>query len=481
MSVIILDDEVNMGKVLHKVFTLEGIDSINTDDPDTAIQKALSQNVNVFLSDLRMPSKSGEEVLSELKNKGFKGEVIIMTAYGTVESAMNCVKMGAFDYITKPFDTKNLIKLVKEAMEASKSSGADSGQSPQPKEATETAEEETAHASDGKVQLIGHSSEMNKVKELIDRIAPTNTSILIYGESGTGKELVAQSLHDRSNRGANRFVAINCASIPASLMEGELFGHEKGAFTGAIDKRTGLIEAAHGGTLFLDEIGELPLELQAKLLRALQEKEISRVGSIDSVKVDIRVVAATNRNLEDEVREGRFRQDLYYRLNVLKVKLPALRERKSDIPELVHFFLKIYAKESGLPVLKISPQVMSYIVQQDWPGNVRELRNFIERLSVMTDGDEITVENLQEVAVFDSNVSRSLKEMPDMPTPVDDADSSSIVDFRQARDIFEKKYIEKVLESTEGNVSEAAKRAKMSRRNFYDKIEKLGVDLNKYK
>ncbi|MEO8377519.1 MAG: sigma-54 dependent transcriptional regulator [Candidatus Sumerlaeota bacterium] len=482
-QIAVVDDEPNMGKILFKVFTMEGYGVTVFDSPLKALPALKTHPVDVVLSDLRMPGMTGEEMLEKLRAQGFAGEVILMTAYATVESAMRCVRAGAFDYVTKPFETKSLLATVRRAIDKSRKI-----ERPRTNDTASIAPPAPAATvninSSIDKELIGVSPEMTGIRELIRKIAPSEASVLITGESGTGKELAARAIHRLSARATQRFVAVNCASIPATLIESELFGHEKGAFTGANETKRGLLESAEGGTLFLDEIGELPMALQSKLLRALQEREITRVGSVENIPVDIRVVAATNRSLSTAVQQNEFREDLYYRLNVLNIRMPALRKRSSDIPVLVENFLREFRERDGLKAeLKIGPGVMQKLSAMEWPGNVRELRNYVERLTVLSDGPLITMSVLSDLATNESQTFKSIRIIPGagQAPSQDPKEISDVIDFRHARDRFEAEYIKKVLRSCDGNVSEAAKKSGMSRRNFYEKIEKLGIDPSEYK
>lgn len=458
--IVVIDDEANMGKVLGKLLKLEGYRVDAFQSPLEGMTFLREHDPDVLLSDLRMPEMSGEEVLEKVREQGFDGEVILMTAYGTVESAMRCVRAGAYDYVTKPFDTKALLATVRRAVEKR---GRSRQSAPSPPPAAEPMRE-----------ILGESAQIRAVRELIAKFAPTDSPVLVSGESGTGKELAARAIHRHSARRKARFVAINCASIPETLIESELFGHEKGSFTGAHEQKIGYVEASHGGTLFLDEIGELPLSMQAKLLRTLQEREITRVGAVHPITVDIRVIAATNRRLDEAVASGDFREDLYYRLNVLKIKMPALRERAEDIPLLVEHFLKATRESAGKPDWQFHPRLVSLLKDMKWPGNVRELRNVVERLIVMSDSSPVTEEVLAEMSVFDSQqLDRQKRETP--------RQDGQIADYRQAREQFDADYLRSVLRASDGNVSEAAKLAGMSRRNFYDKLEKLQIDPGDFK
>ncbi len=452
--VVVLDDEQNMGRVLSKLLKLEGYTVAAFQSPVEALEHLTAEPPEVLISDLRMPEMDGEAVLEQVHERGLPCEVIIMTAYGTVESAVRCVRHGAYDYVTKPFDTKALLGTVRQAVASARrksSATAPSAQKP--------------NESEGR--LVGASGAMEQVRELIARYARVDSPVLISGESGTGKELVARAIHEESPRHGAPFVAVNCASIPETLMASELFGHEKGAFTGADEARAGLMEAADGGTLLLDEIGELPLGLQAKLLRALQEKEITRVGSVQPRPVNVRILAATNRALARMTQEGTFREDLYYRLNVLKLSLPSLRERPEDIRVLAEHFLEEQRKAAGKPELHLTENALDVLQHREWRGNVRELRNAIERAAVLCDGEEIGPRDLH------GGDRESSREIPRLDVP---PGQEELPEFREARDKFEAEYLSALLRSCKGNVSEAAKRSGMSRRNLYDKLDKLGLD-----
>lgn len=487
--VVVLDDEPNMGKVLRKLLGLEGYRVESFTEPGPFIAYIQGNPVDVVLTDLRMPGLDGEGVLAKLSaEKAFRGEAIVMTGYGTVESAMRCVRQGAFDYVTKPFDTKALLATVAAAAASARRRAPGSHGRPAVADAEATAPAAAAAPPTSPAsqwELVGTSPQLEAARQLIARIAPTESAVLISGESGTGKELAARAIHRLSRRCDNRFVAINCASIPETLIESELFGHVKGSFTGAHETKMGLVEAADGGTLFLDEIGELPLALQSKLLRVLQEREITRVGDVETRPVDIRVIAATNRRLEKQVELGHFRQDLYYRLNVLKIRMPALRERPGDIPVLARHFLATMRDRAGRPAATFEEELLEHIARMSWPGNVRELRNFVERVLVLSSADAIGPAVLQELALYDSRTLGE-EEKPAasgsvVPASTPPPPAPAPIDFRQARDDFERDYVARVLRSVGGNVTEAARVSGMSRRHFYEKIEKLKIDLDAFK
>jgi len=470
--IVVLDDEENMGKILSKVLQLEGYHVTTFNRPQAALDFINEHGTDVLLSDIRMPGMTGYEVLSAARDAEDPPEVIMMTAFGTIEGAIECVKAGAFDYITKPFKTDELILTVAKAAEHRRLRQVNGALT----EALNRANTPPGSAR----TLVGDSPAMKRARDLIERVAPSNSPVLITGESGTGKELAARAMHDLSSRAKGRFVAINCASIAESLMESELFGHERGAFTGAHQTKVGHIELADGGTLFLDEVGELPLHLQPKLLRVLQEHELTRVGGLNGIRVDIRVVSATNRDLEKEIAAGTFREDLYYRLNVITVEMPALRQRRDDIIPLARHFLELKAARYKRPGLRYSDAVLDVLRNASWRGNVRELENLVERLVVLAETDVITTDLLPSGFGNDTPRTVSADGVTKLALSAQ-AMVEEVPDFKSARDSFEREYLEALLRTHNGNVTEAARVAGMSRRNLYDKIEKLGIPLDMIK
>ncbi|MCX7725248.1 MAG: sigma-54 dependent transcriptional regulator [Chitinispirillaceae bacterium] len=359
-------------------------------DGFTAVSLVEQGDYDIIVSDMKMPGMSGIELLERVKKIDPEIPFIIITAYGAIETAVEAIKKGAFDFIQKTNNLTEELKIViSRALEYRKLL----------KENVQL-----KNQLQNRWQFIGSCKAMKELKKLISSIAPSRSTVLITGESGTGKELAARSIHNQSNRSNGPFIKINCAAIPESLIESELFGHEKGAFTGAIKRRKGIFEAASGGTLLLDEISEMPLVAQAKLLRVLQEKEVQKVGAEEPVEVDVRVIATTNRILEEEIRKGRFREDLYYRLNVIHLQLPPLRERKEDIPELISFFVNKFNDENGFNVSGIEEKALKILLQYNWPGNVRELENAIERAVVLTRSGTITAEMFNLKAPSDHSI-----------------------------------------------------------------------------
>ena len=380
--ILILDDEKNYLLVLEALLSDAGYDVTPINDPEMAVSYLEEAEVDVVITDMKMPKMSGLDVLQQIKRSSPSIPVLIMTAFGSIESAVEVMKYGAFDYITKPFANDELLLSVHNAVELSRAHQ-------QYRILQESLEERySTH------QIIGKSPAMRETLSIVDRVSASRSTVLITGESGTGKELVARAIHFSSPRKDEPFVAVNCMAFNAGVLESELFGHEKGSFTGAVAMRRGRFEQADRGTLFLDEIGELPPDLQVKLLRVLQERVFERVGGTEPVKVDIRIVAATNKDLAKMVEEGRFREDLYYRLNVVQIHIPPLRERREDIPLLVSHFIAQIASENGITPKSFTQEAQNYLSGYEWPGNIRQLQNVIERCMEMIPRDGIDVEDL---------------------------------------------------------------------------------------
>ncbi len=459
-KIVIIDDEINMCKILEKILRDENYDVISFTNPIEGIEHIKNDIPDVVLTDIKMPELNGIEVLKQVKEIDKNIEVIILTAYGTIDSAIKAIKLGAFHYITKPFQTDVLLITISRSLDY-KSMVVE-------KEILENKIKED----ESYWKIVGKSKSIQDIKGLIQKVAPSDSTVLIRGESGTGKELVARAVHFYSNRNKNKFFAINCAGIPETLLESELFGYEKGAFTGAYKRKLGMFEVAQNGTIFLDEIGEMSPNLQVKLLRVLQNKIIQRVGGVNDIKIDVRVIAATNKNLEKAIENGNFRQDLYYRLNVISIWLPPLKDRIEDIELLTDFFIEKYRKQLGKPDLKIEKDVLGKFKQYPWPGNIRELENIIERLAVLSTDDNITVKFLpQEILNAERQQVSHLK-----PT-IDD----KTIDYKNAKELFEKEYIINLLKQTNGNISEAAKLAGFSRRNLYEKMNYLNINPSEFK
>ena len=388
--ILVVDDEPLMRDFLvetlqRKKYLVEAVGN-----GSQAIEKVKAEHYDLVITDIRMPEVSGMEVLEEVRKINFETEVIVITAFGTIENAVGAMKLGAYDYITKPFSADEIEIVVDRAMERQRLRDENRTLRNDNTQLRNQLKEKYTFSS-----IVGVSEVMRKVYDTIEMIAPTKATILIYGESGTGKELVARAVHYNSDRQNKPFIKVNCAALPEHLMESELFGHEKGAFTGAIRTTKGRFELAHTGTLLLDEIGELSLPLQSKLLRVLQEREFERVGNPSPLSVDLRVIATTNRDLKQEVQENNFREDLFYRLNVVPIYLPPLRDRKEDIPLLVDHFLRKYCEENGRDLVGIEDEALEKLMVPDWPGNVRELENHIERAVVLCRDEVLTERHFQ--------------------------------------------------------------------------------------
>lgn len=377
-KVLVIDDEKSIRTTLREILEFENYAVEEAPDGEEGLRKVISEHFDVVLCDIKMPKMDGLEVLERAMEAGVESQFIMISAHGTIETAVDATKKGAFDFIEKPPDLNRLLLALRNALDKGKLVHE-----------TKTLRKKVAH----KWNMVGESAAMTGVKSTIEKVAPTDARVMIIGANGTGKELVARSLHEKSNRSKGPMVEVNCAAIPSELIESELFGHEKGAFTSAVKQRIGKFEQANGGTLFLDEIGDMSLSAQAKVLRALQENRITRVGGDKDIQVDVRILAATNKDLRQMIAENKFREDLYHRLSVIVIKVPALRERKDDIPLLVDRFLEDVAQEYGNAKKKINPDAITRLQQGEWTGNIRELRNVVERLVIMS-AEEITEEDV---------------------------------------------------------------------------------------
>lgn len=441
ITILVVDDEQVHRYMLCSMLKEWGWDCVEADDGDTAVDAVKKKSYDAVLMDVRMARMDGHEAFSRIHEKFPNLPVIIMTAYSTVDAAVDAIKVGAHDYLTKPLDFDRLRLALERAVDHR-----------QVQESKTNIIEPEAGLS---TSIIGESDTVKELLDMISYVAPTEATVLIYGESGTGKELVAEALHQNSARKDENFVKVNCAALVESLLESELFGHEKGAFTGAEKRREGRFVQANGGTLFLDEIGETTAAMQVKLLRVLQEQELQRVGGEETVKIDVRIIAATNRDLEKEVQEGNFREDLYYRLNVVLLAVPPLRDREGDIPLLVNHFVDKFAKKNRRNVERITSECMEYLCKYNWPGNVRELENAVERGVILMRGDHLTEQSL--------------------PLPIQKYGQESSVDnVIQPSSLFEaeKQLILQTLVETDGNKSEAARRLGITRKTLQNKIHK---------
>ena len=449
IRLLIVDDEQSIRRLCMTVGEALGYTCMEANSGETALALLEEQPAHMILTDMVMPNMSGIEFLEKVKKLLPRSEIAVMTGHGSVETAVQAMKLGAYDYISKPFSPLEELRLFLRRM-AEKVRLVEENQFLRERVDTES----DLHG------IVGSSAKIQDVLRMISRLKDTRTPVLISGESGTGKELVARAIHFRGSFANRPFVAVDCGSLVPTLIESELFGYEKGAFTGALRSKTGLFKSANGGTIFLDEIGELPLELQAKLLRVLQEKEIRPVGSNQKIKVDVRVVAATNRDLEAEYRNGTFRKDLYFRLNVVTVHLPSLRERRSDIPMLAHWFLDRHAPDNSMQVTNAA---MKCLLQYDWPGNVRELENCVERAVALGDGKLVDVSDLPPTIASAS---------PSSETPI--STMAGVVSSTDLEDI-ERATIERVFEQVKGDKALAGKMLGISRATLYRKLKRYNI------
>jgi len=430
--VLVIDDETGSRESMAIALEKASLKVRTFDDARKALELLEQEEAQVAVCDLRMPAMDGIEFLNTVRERGHKLGVILVTAYGSVESAVEAIKIGADDYLTKPVDLYELRKRVTNLLERE-----------QLREEVSTLRE-TLDKRFGFESIIGKSAPMERLFDQMKVVAPTRSSVLLTGESGTGKELVAHALHQGSPRRNERFLAINCGAIPSEILESELFGHEKGAFTGAVARKVGKFELAHKGTLFLDEISEMPPELQVKLLRVLEERQLMRVGGSDLLEVDFRLLAATNRDLEKEVAEERFREDVYYRLKVVTLKIPPLRQRPEDIPPLAEHFIKVFSEEHGREPASLTPEALEVLARYPWPGNVRELRNILESVIIFHSGDKIQVGDLPQEIRQSATVSTT-------GSPV----QAAVGEPRSMADI-ERQAILETLERTGGHRAKAA-------------------------
>jgi nitrogen regulation protein NR(I) len=449
-KIFVVDDEPGMRSLLKKLLSKEGYSVSVFEKGDEALDSMSAEDYDLAILDIEMPEMNGIELLERIKQKDPALNVVMITAYGSLQSAVEAMRLGAYDYLTKPFQMDEIKLVVEKALERERLISEN-------RELHRELEQQYSFTG-----IVGKSPCMEEVYELVKRVAATNASVLIQGESGTGKELVARSIHHNSRRQDSPLIILNCAALAEGVLESELFGHEKGAFTGAIRRKAGRFELAHGGTLFLDEIGEIPVATQLKLLRVLQEHEFERVGGEKTIKVDVRIIAATNRDLMAAVREGRFREDLYYRLNVVNITMPPLRERREDIPALAGHFLGKFALETGKRVERIDPKAMEMLVHYDWPGNVRELENIMERAVVLEKGDTITPASLP------------------MPLRVEgDGESIKIPQgtgsITEVLEDLEKQLIMKALRENGGSQTAAAGALGLKRSTLRYKLEKYGL------
>jgi len=459
-QVLIVDDEPNLRKILSAQLTRDGYDVLTAEDGDQGLQLLREHHIDLVVTDLKMPKVDGMTLLKKALEEEPELPVVLVTAHGTIDTAVEALKSGAFDFVTKPFDKDEVRQIVAKALKTRELRGADATSAPASRGA--------------RFGIIGMSPGITELYGILERVADTPTTALITGESGTGKELVARALHEHSSRKDKPFIKVNCAAIPKELIESELFGYERGAFTGAVTSKPGRFELANGGTLFLDEIGEIPIEMQVKLLRALQESEFERVGGIKTIRVDVRLVAATNRDLKKLILAGSFREDLFYRLNVVPIRLPALRERTSDIPLLVDHFLVKFNERLKKKVESAARDALDLLVQYPWPGNIRELENVIERAVLFCDAHELGAGDLPPEV-------RGIAALTSVPPPEADLQAALAGEgglkehVKVAMSRLERELVSRALQQTTGNVTHAARLLKISRKGLQLKMKELGL------
>lgn len=452
----VVDDEENMRKSLKALLGKEGYEVKTASSGEEAISLAVDETFPILIADLRMDGMDGMDTYRAIKERSPQTLAIIITGHASLKSAIEAIRLGAYDYLVKPFKPEQILLTVRRALEH------------------QQLVEDNVHLQ-GELgekfcldNIIGKSSRMEEVFQLMRKVAPSNVTVLLRGESGTGKEIVARAIHYSSPCRQNRFIGVSCGALPETLLESELFGHEKGAFTGALKQKQGLFEVADGGTIFLDEVGDLSLSTQMKLLRVLQEQEFQRVGGTELIKVNLRLISATNKDLEKAIREGRFREELYYRINVVSISLPPLRSRKEDIPLLVQHFLKKHEAENK----KVAPKTMELLMMYHWPGNVRQLENVVERAIALSQGRLISENDLPSQVRLNS---RLLRDQPTAGSP----DQMTSLTFQEAREKFEKQFLERAMMRNKGNISAASREIKLSRRHFYEKMKSYHINPRK--
>ncbi len=448
-KILVVDDEENIRKSLKMILEYEGCQFLEAADGEEALD-ILEETVglDLILLDIKLPGMDGLEVLSEIKKKPYSPEVIMISGHGTIQTAVESTKLGAFDFLEKPLQRERVLLSIRNALNQNKLL----------RECMDLRKK-----AQKRYELVGNHDSMKQLWKEVLKTASTNATVLIHGESGTGKELIARAIHSHSMRAKEKFIQVNCAAIPEELIESELFGHEKGAFTGATEKKAGKFELADGGTIFLDEVGDMSLKTQSKVLRVLEEGEVQKVGSSKINKVDVRIIAATNKDLKQEIKEGTFREDLFFRLNVVPLYSPPLREKKEDIPLLIEYFSQLYAEENNFKPKKFSEDAIEAMVKYQWKGNVRELKNVVERSIVMTEGETIQKKDLPEQIRGETQIY-----FPD---------AKEIKSLKEFRDLAEKEFILSKLEENNWNISQTAREIDTPRSNLYKKLEHYGIKI----
>jgi len=454
IRIVVIDDEPLMRITIQDALVAEGYKVINAETGGNGLTLFRENQADIVITDLRLPDMDGVQILREVKALSPETQVIMITAYGSIDSAVTAMKDGASDYLTKPFSMDELLLIIKRILRIREL------------EEENISLRKKVEGQFGLEGLVGKSPQMVKIYDLIETVSQTDTTVLVYGESGTGKEMVANAIHLRSPRKARPFVKVNCAALPESLLESELFGHEKGAYTGAFKQRKGRFEMADGGTLFLDEIGDISQTVQVKLLRAIQERQFERVGGNETLSVDVRLVCATQRDLKEEIRKGTFREDLYYRLNVVPIHLPPLRERREDILLLVDHFANKLSKKIGKEIGGLSEQAKTLLLRYPFPGNIRELENMLERAIALIRGKVIQADDLPEEVCGQTSHIQDICERLKGSKPL-----------ATALSLFEKEYIQTVLEKTKGKKGQAAETLGISRKTLWEKIKELEIEI----
>ncbi|HDQ46420.1 MAG TPA: sigma-54-dependent Fis family transcriptional regulator [bacterium] len=445
--ILVVDDDSSLCEILINMLDQQGYRAEAVHEGRTAIEQVRSSEPDVVLIDLRLPDMSGLDLLKQLMESEHNLQAVMISGMGTIHNAVQATKIGAFDFLEKPLDTDRVLLTIKNALDRRRLK----------KEMSDLVESMREH-----YQMVGTSPEMMRIHELIRKAAETHIKVLIQGENGTGKELVARAIHNNSRRVGRPFVAVNCAAIPETLIESELFGHKKGSFTGAIADKPGRFQVADGGTIFLDEVGDMSLMTQAKVLRTLEDNTIEMVGGSEPIPVDVRVIAATNKDLQVEMEEGRFREDLFFRLNVLNIRVPPLRDRVQDIPLIVEHFISQFCNEHGVRLKKISSRAMGRLAAYSWPGNVRELKNFVEKMVILLESTEI--EPGEVVTLLESHTREKVV------TP-------RTLKLKEARDAFERDFIRSVILTANNNITRAAEMLDIPRTYLHKKIKNLGVEV----